>query len=175
MELKSVFFHGLKTFKDIPRIRIAQHTAANFRIRCMNRDVQRRSFTAQNPRELHIVHIRQRYIIAHHQAEAPVIIPDIKRSAHAFRHLINETENTMVAAAARLHDNCFVKDNTERFPAGFCHSNRTDISVGIRYFHFKMRICNQILEVNLIDHLLTINGNNAFTGTYSGLFSGGGR
>src|SRR5688500_16625355 len=80
----------------------AKHEATQTWVGGMNADVQRRQPLRLGPLELLLAHVGQRHVVTVQKAEAEVVVHQVQRLAHAFRHLVNEAENALVVAGMDL-------------------------------------------------------------------------
>ena len=75
----------------------------------MNRDIKRGCLSAKNSLKLFLADVGQRDVIAHHQAQTPVVIPDIQRGPHPGGHLVQKAEDAVIFAGPGLQNCLFIQ------------------------------------------------------------------
>ena len=152
-------------------MRVAEQADPGFRIRCMNGDKERGSLSLKNPGKLPVIHIGQGDIITHHHGKAPVIILDVQRIPHAFRHLVNKAEQAVIAAAAWLQRDRLIQAESERFPGGFIDEYLAWISLRVNQVQCQPGSRGKCLVINLVDDLFTVDGFQLFACPDTGFIS----
>ena len=171
VELNAVITEKVKTLQNIPGMRVAEQADPGFRIGGMNGNIERGCLPLKNPEELIVIHIRQGDIVAHHHAQPPVIILDIQRIPHAFRKLVDKTEQAVIAAMARLQRDGLVQAKPERLPGGFIDEYLARNAFGINQVQRQPGSGGECLVINLVDDLFAVHCFQLFAGSDSGFVS----
>ena len=79
----------------------------------MDRNVDRCQFKINDTLDVVLLHIGQGHIVSLQEREAGGIVLEIKCFPHARRHLVDETENALVAAGLVITHKSILKGNTQ--------------------------------------------------------------
>ena len=75
---------------------VMQHFTPEFRIHCLERNVDRFQMIADHTLNILLTHIGKRNIISLKKGKPGIIILKIQRLTHTWRHLVNKTEHTLI-------------------------------------------------------------------------------
>ena len=77
---------------------LPKYFAAKLRIHCLKRHIDRRKVIFDHTFNIFLTHIRQCNIISLQKRKPGIIILEIQCFSHAWRHLIDKAEHTVIAA-----------------------------------------------------------------------------
>ena len=92
-----------------------KHPAPQFRIGCLERNIDRFQPVSDNSLNIMVVHVGQRHVIALKKRQTGIVILKIQSIPHSFRHLVDETEHTFISAGAVLIHETFPELHSQFF------------------------------------------------------------
>ena len=75
---------------------VMQHFAPEFRIHCLERNVDRFQMIADHTLNILLTHVGKRHIISLKKGKPGIVILKIQRLTHIRRHLVNKTEHALI-------------------------------------------------------------------------------
>ena len=137
---------------------IVEHLAAQFRVRCLHRNIDRRKLHLDNTVHIFLLHIRQGNIIALQERQTGIIIFKIQGLTHSRRHLVDKTENTLVAAGTVVAHQTIFK---------FYAKVIIILFLDLQKPFFPVRLADQYFYILILDHVTIIKNILYFLVVYS--------
>ena len=130
----------------------------------MHGDINRAGFALDHAIHLLLGQVGQRYEIASHQRQTPVVIANIQAWTHPRRHLLNKTENAVVGACLRAAHQRGFERHPQRIFCVLVDMHGTLHAVFIFEKKIKRRSGGQILIIHKVKHRRPVDGNERFSG-----------
>ena len=111
VHMQAGFIKKVKIAQRIAGETVFQHPDPKFGLRRVHRDIHRLHPVTDNALDVALLHIGQGYIVALKKGQTGIVILEIQGFPHAFRHLVDETENTGIRAAPVITHQVACKDN----------------------------------------------------------------
>ena len=158
VEADAVCLEKPQVVHDFRGVGVAQELDAHVRVGALHGDEQRRHLAADDAVKFVVVDVGHGDVVAHHQGQAPVVVLDVQRLAHSRRHLVDEAEDAVIPARARLGDNRLVKRQPQRLPVLFANVHRARLPACVLHHHVEAFLRGERLIVNLVDNGFTRDG-----------------
>ena len=137
---------------------IVEHLAAQLRVRCLHRNIDRRKLHLDNTVHIFLLHIRQGNIIALQERQTGIIIFKIQGLTHSRRHLVDKTKNTLVAAGTVVAHQTIFK---------FYAKVIIILFLDLQKPFFPVRLADQHFYILILDHVTIIKNVLYFLVVYS--------
>ena len=115
VHLNAALVQNIYFFQRVPGKTVMKHSAAQFRICSMKRNVDRLQTISDNPLHIPVTHICQGNIISLEKRQPGIIIFKIQRIPHSRWHLINKAEDAFIPAGMILIHQALIKCNSQLF------------------------------------------------------------
>ena len=136
---------------------IMQHFAAKLRIHCLKRHIDRRKVIFDHTFNIFLTHIRQCNIISLQKRKPGIIILEIQCFSHAWRHLIDKAEHTVIAAGTVIIHQAILEFDSKIFIVILLNFKFPEFTIGFFYQKFYIFIIHEITIVKDILHQLVID------------------
>ena len=144
--------------KRLARETVMQHTAAQFRIHSLERDIDRLQTIPDHTVDIFVAHIGQSHIIPLKKRQPGIIVFEIQCIAHSGRHLIYEAEDTAVAAGTVIVHQAVLKLHPQIFLKLLLHFQLPELSVRLLHKKSHIFVVHKIPVVEHILHRLAVDG-----------------
>ena len=123
----------------------------------MKGNINRFQMVPDDPVNVMIAHIGKRNIISLQERKARVVILEIESVSHAFRHLINKTENALVATGTILIHQTFSKINPQILFIFFFYFKFPLFAISFFDQKRQLLIVNKKMVIKYVFNFLTID------------------
>ena len=134
-----------------------QHFAAKLRIHCLKRHIDGRKVIFDHTFNIFLAHIGQCNIISLQERKSGIIILEIQRFSHAWRHLIDKTEHTVIAAGTVIIHQAILEFDSKIFIVVFLDFKFPELTIGFFYQKFYIFIIHEITIIKDVLHRLVVD------------------